>query len=219
RRSDAEVDLLCARVADHVDDVAGRRSSHDGVVDDHHDAIFQHALDSIELAPDPHLALVLPRRDEGAANVVISDEADLEPAGIPQLLALTHETERTRVRRVGHGDHDRLLFLLDEGYRRLVRELLADLPAHFVDHLAINLRIRARKIHVLEDALADAETLRQVIALEFARFAALAVDHENLTRFDVADVFGADEVECTRLARHAVREAPGSIGPLQARQR
>ena len=49
-RRDAKVHLARAGVAHHLDELLGRGAAHDRVVDEHHDAVGEHAPHRVELA-------------------------------------------------------------------------------------------------------------------------------------------------------------------------
>ncbi len=122
--------------------------------------------------------------------------------------------------RIGHRDDDgRLLALLHLRDGRVVRERLADLAPHLVDHLAEDLGVGPREVDVLEDALAHAPALREVVALVLAGGQPLAVDDEHLAGRDVAHVARPDEVEGAGLARHAGGPRAVAVCDLAERER
>src|SRR5690606_10884607 len=124
-----------------VDEPARRRAPDERIVDDHDTLSGEDLADGAVLQPDLEVAPRLGRLDEGAPDVVVADEPQLE--GNPRLLG---EAERGGVRRVRDGDDA-------VGIRGLFdRELTAEGPARPVDGVAPEVRVRPREIHQLENA-------------------------------------------------------------------
>src|SRR5882724_7286326 len=142
RRRDPHVDLAGARVAEHAHDLAAGGPAHDRVVDHHHALALQHLGHRVQLhlhaeVPDALLGL-----DEGAADVMVADQAHLVRRA--RLLGVPEGRARPRVR---HGDHD----VGRDGM--LARELVAERLAYGVDVAAPQRGVRAREVDVLEHAL------------------------------------------------------------------
>src|SRR5213594_3793258 len=73
--TDADVDFFGTGFADHANDFAGGGTADDGVVDENDALTFDEAAHGVELELDAEIADSLRRFDEGAADVVIADEA------------------------------------------------------------------------------------------------------------------------------------------------
>src|SRR5690606_19624776 len=88
RARDADVHLLGARVADHLHDLAARGAADDRVIDDDDAPAAQYVRDGAELQLDAEVADRLLGLDEGAADVVAADQAELEgdvgPLGVTE---------------------------------------------------------------------------------------------------------------------------------------
>ena len=143
------------------------------------------------------------RLDEGAADVVVADQA--EPHRDARLLGVADRGADARV-----GDrHD------DVGVDgRLARQLPAELGADLVDAAAEHVAVGAREVDVLEDAVR--ERLRRE---RLERPDRRAADDQHLARLDVAHVGGADEVERAGLRAddHGVAEPPEHERPEPVR--
>jgi hypothetical protein len=72
------MDFFCARAADHADDFAAGGPADDGVVDEDDALAFEQIADRVELEADAEVADALLGLNEGAADVVVADEADAE---------------------------------------------------------------------------------------------------------------------------------------------
>src|SRR5262245_5518145 len=125
------------------------------------------------------------RFDEGAPDVMVPNQR--EPEFQPRLGGVA---DGRRDAGVGHG-HD------DVGIRRTFpRELFAHPVTALVDAAAEDHRIGAREIDMFEDAMRDPLRLERVERMQAAR-----IYDEDLSRFDVADVVRADQVESAGLRR------------------
>ena len=120
------------------------------------------------------------RLDEGAADIVVADDAEIE--GDARGLG---EADRGRHAGIGHR-HDDV-----GGGRRLARELRADPLAHLVDAGALDDRIGAGEIDVLEDAEARAAPARTGLRDSMPSLG----DDDHLARLDLAHEPRADDVE------------------------
>src|SRR5207253_2593766 len=78
RARDAEVDLACAGVTHHLDDLARGGATDDRVVDDDHALALEDGLDGVQLEANAEVPDRLLRLDEGAADVVRANEPHLE---------------------------------------------------------------------------------------------------------------------------------------------
>ena len=149
------------------------------IVDQHDALALQHRAVGVVLQFYAHVADGIGRLDEGAADIVVADDAEIEgdAGGL-------READRGGNARIGHR-HDDV-----GGGRRLARELRADALAHFVDAGALHDRIGAGEIDLLEDAGALAHRRER-----FSRFDAALGDDEELARLDLAHQARADDVE------------------------
>src|SRR5207249_7584200 len=160
------------------DDLAGRGTAHDRILDNDELLTPDVVAQRVELEADTVAPLLLVRLDERPPDVTILHEA-----------VAVGDTRRTRVAlrggdsgfRNGHHHVGRIA-------RCLVRELLAHALAGAVHALAVELRIRARDVHELEQA-----QLR-VRLREPDRTNARGVDRDQLPGLDVTHEVRADDV-------------------------
>ena len=179
RAADAEVDLPGAGLAEIHHARLGGRAAHDGVVDDH-DALALHRLaDEVELHPDVEVADELGRLDEGAADVVVADESGV--VGNSQFLG---EAERGIDAGVGHGDDHVGL----DGVE--ARQFAAHVDACLADGDAAQTAVGSREVDILEDAEGLARFGEGELGAD-----SLVVDHDNLSRLEVADEGRPDQVK------------------------
>ncbi len=129
-------------LAHHAHDLARGGAAHDRVVDQHDAPALEHVAHRVELDADAHRAQALARLDEGAADVVVADQAPLE--GQP---ALPREAERRAHPAVGHRADD-----VGVG-RLLARELAAEREPRLEHRAAEDQAVRAREVDVLEHAV------------------------------------------------------------------
>ena len=127
--------------------------------------------------------------DEGAADIVIADDAVFE--GDAGALRIADGRGHAGI---GNGDDD-----VGVG-RSLARQLPAHLFAHFVDRAAADDGVWPGEIDVFEDAEPRRIFRHEAVALE-----PLAGDHHHLAVLDLAHEIGADDVERAGLGR----EHPG----------
>src|SRR6185503_10228980 len=120
---------------------------------------------------------VVGRLDEGAADIVVADDAQFERQARPLGIA-----DRRRDAGIGHR-HDHV-----GGHGAFLGELGADLLARLVDADALDLAVGAGEVDVLEDAEAA-----RLLAPWLDRAQAAAVDDHDLARFDVAYETRADD--------------------------
>ena len=145
----------------------------------------------MELEAHAEVSNRLCRLDEGAADVVASNEAKLE--GQTSCFGVSERSGDPAIRD-GNDDvcFDRLIF--------------GERPSHalagFVDADAVEPRVRPGKIHVLENA--HVSPFR--VHAEGAQAAhPCAVDDDHFTRLDVADELGTDQLKGRGLGRDHVR--------------
>ncbi len=112
-------------VAHHADNLAAGGAAHDGIVDQHNALAFQNVAHGIQLELHAEVAHALLRLDEGASDVVIADQAELQRDA-----ALVREAHRGGDAGVGHR-HDDVGH--DRGFQReLASHGVARLPARRV---------------------------------------------------------------------------------------
>ena len=132
------------------------------------------------------------RLDEGAADIVVADDAELE--GDARLRGVAHGRRHAAV---GHRHHH------IGRHAALARQLGADALARLVDRRALHHAVGAGEVDVLEDAEAALVAAEGLDAVH-----ARAVDDDDLARLDVAHELGADDVEGAGLAgQHPARPA------------
>src|SRR5437899_2444950 len=197
RGGGGEVHLLRAGFAGELDDLRRSRAADDRVVDQQHRLAAELEIDGVELAPHRLLALVLPRHDEGAADVAVLDEA---------LAVLDGEAlrELQRAGAAGVRDRDDHVDVVPGALAQdLVRQAIAHAHAGAVDGDVVDLRVGAREVHVLEDAGGVARRRDALLRVE----PALLVDEHRLPRRHVAH-----QAEREGIERHAL----GSEHPFGA---
>ena len=134
--------LLRPGVLEHADDLAGRVSPHDRVVDHHHPLVGDDLGQRVELHPQPALAELLSGLDEGPGDVAVLDQpVVLGDAGRPR------EAVRRRIAGVRHRDHQVGI------HRSLPPQDLAHPAAHLLEHPSLQPGVRAGEVDVLEHAL------------------------------------------------------------------
>src|SRR6202140_4586695 len=179
RRSEAEVDLARAGVAHHADDLIRGGAAHEAVIYQDDALAFDRGAVGIMLHAHAEFAYALRRLNEGAADVVVSDDAELERhAG---MLAVADRGGHAGIR---HRHHD---VDLDMAF---ARQLRAERFSDFIHRSAADDGIRPREVDVFEDAGPRRFWRKRLVALR-----AVLVEHDDLAGLDVADVFRADDVE------------------------
>ena len=197
RRGDAEMHLARARVAHHLHDLHAGGAAHDRIVDQHDALALDDGAVGVVLEAHAELADRLRRLDEGAADVMVADDAELERHAAGGGVA-----ERRGHAGIGHR-HD------DVGVgRRFPRQLRAHRLARVVDRAAVHDRVGPGEIDVFEDARPHRLRRERLQAPHAAR-----VDDDHLAVLDVAHELGADDVERAGLraagsGSRRVRRAP-----------
>ena len=181
-----------AGIAHHLHDLLGGGAAHDAVVHQHDALAGDVRAVGVVLQAHAEMADLVGRLDEGAADIVVADDAvferDAGGGGIAE--GGGHAGIRHRDHHVGNR-------------RRFLGQLRADALARIIDAVALHHAVGPREIHILEDAEAlrlDAERLH-------GGDAALVEDDE-LARLDVAHIVGADDVEGAGLGREDPAVAP-----------
>src|SRR5882762_5679693 len=179
RATDAHVDFFCADLADHADDLAAGGATDDEIVDQNHALAFEQATNGIELELHAEITNSLRRLDEGAADVMIANQAHAEGN-----FRFKRVADSCRHAGIWHGNDnvgvDRM-FLCEEAAEHL---------AAFVYGAAKNNAVRAGEIDMLENALLELFFRGEVNGLD-AGFG----DAHHFTGFDLADVLGVQEIE------------------------
>ncbi len=140
---------------------------------------------------DAEMADLVGGLDEGAADIVVADDAQLE--GDARLLRIA---DRRRHAGVGHRDDD------VGGDVALARELGADALAHLVDAGAVDHGVGPREVDVLEDAGAPTRPRERLQGTH-----APLLENHHLPGLDVAHELRADDVERAGLRGQDVRLA------------
>ena len=195
RGGDAHMHLAGAGLAHHLDDLHRGGAAHDRIVDQDHALALDQGAVGVVLQAHAEMADVVGRLDEGAADIVVADDAELE-----RQARLVGVADRRRHAGVGHR-HD------DVGVdRAFLGELHADALAGIVDADALDLLIGPGEIDVLEDAEAA-----RLLGEGLDRAQAVAVDDDDLAGLDVAHEAGADDVERAGLRG----QDPGVLEPAR----
>src|SRR6185437_3700917 len=176
---------------EHLDDLGRGRAAHNGVIDQNDALALNLALIDVVLELDAEVADLVGGLDEGAADIVITDDAKLE-----WQLALGGIADGGRHAGIGHRNHD------IGGDMAFARELGTDPLARLVDADPVHHAVGAREVDILEHAQPLAHCLERPAAME-----AGAVDHDQLAGLDVTLEIGADNVERAGLRRHDPRIA------------
>src|SRR5947208_16191189 len=179
RRSQPEVDLARAGVAHHADDLLRGGSSHQRVVDQDDALAFDRGAIGRMLHAHAEFAHALRRLNEGAADLMVSNDAEFERhAG---MLTVADRGGHAGIR---HRHHD---VDLDMAF---ARELRAERFADFIYRSPADDGIRPREVDVFEDA-----GPRRFWRKWFMALRAALVEHDDLAGLDVTDILRADDVE------------------------
>src|SRR5688572_17931753 len=208
--ADPQVHFLGACRPHHLHDLAARRAAHQRVVYQHDTPAVEDALHRVEFDLDAEVANRLRRLDEGAADIVIANQAKTQ-----RDLRFFRVADGGADAGVGNRHHD---VGIDAGF---ARERAPKVGPHFVYALAKDFAVGPGEIHVLEDAM------RQLRLWEWLdRALAVGADDQQLTGFDIAHVGGADQVERagfrgdrpTAVTNAAKRERPEAVGVARRNQ-
>src|SRR5260221_6619619 len=179
RRSEPEVYLARAGVAHHAHDLFRGGAAHQRIVDQDDALALDRGAVGRMLHADAEFAHTLGWLDEGAADIVVSDNAEFERhAG---MLAVAERGGHAGIR---HRHHD---VDLDMAF---ARELRAEGLSDFVHRAAAHDGIGPREIDVFEDAGPRRPWWVRLVAVR-----TLLVEHDDFAGLDVTDIFGADHVE------------------------
>ena len=180
--------------AHHLDDLAAGGAAHDRVVHQDHPLAGDHGAVGGMLELDAEVADLVGRLNEGAADIVVAYDAELERDAARHRVA--HRRGHARIRH--RHDHVGL-------DRAFPRQLHPDALARLIYSVAVQHRVGPGEVDVLEHAEPGG-----LVAERADRAHAVVVDDDDLARLDVAHELGADDVERAGLARqHPGRLAIG----------
>src|SRR3982074_1539983 len=178
RRSETEGGLARAGVAHHADNLFRGGAAHQRIVDQDDALAFDRGAVGIMLHAHAEFAYALRRLNEGAADVVVSDDAEFERhAG---MLAVADGGGHAGIR---HRHHD---VDLDMAF---ARELRAERLADFIHRPPADNGIRPREADVFEDAGAAPLGRKRFVALRAA-----LIEHNDISRSEGADGFSTETV-------------------------
>src|SRR6266446_6566793 len=141
RRRKAEMDLARAGVAHHADDLFRGGAAHQRIVDQDDALALDRGAVRIVLHAHAEFAHALGRLNEGASDVMVSDDAELERhAG---MLAVADRGGYPGIRHRHHDVH------LDMAF---ARELGAERLSYFIYRSPADDGIRPREVDVFDDA-------------------------------------------------------------------
>ena len=165
-------------------DLLGGGTADDGVVHQQHVLAAKLEVYGVQLLAHGFLALRLAGHDEGAPDVAVLDKT----LAILDVHFVGHLQGRGATG-VGDGD-DHIDVVVRPLAQQLACQLLAHAQAHLVHGDAVDNGIRARQVHVLEDA---GYVLRMLGTLA-CMHTAIEIDENRLARFDVAHQFISQHV-------------------------
>src|SRR3954467_4065544 len=179
RRRQPEVDLAGPGVTDHAHDLLRSGAAHQRIVDQDDALAFDRGAVRIVLHAHAEFAHALGRLNEGAADIVIADDAEFERyAG---MLAVADRGGDAGIR---HRHHDIDLDMAFAG------ELRAEGLADLVHRAPADDRVGPREVDVFENARTRRLRRKRLVALRAA-----FVEYDDFAGIDVADVFRADDIE------------------------
>src|SRR5215472_3680586 len=191
RATDPHVDFFGTGVADHADDLAAGGTPDDGIVHEHDALAFDEAAYGIELQLDAEIADGLRGLDEGAADIVIANQAHAERDFRFERVA--HSGGNAGV---GHG-HD------DVGFDGMFAgEQAAKHFAALVDGPAKNNAVGPREVDVFENAL-----LMRLFGREVDGLDAAFGDAQHFAGRDFADVLRVEQIKRASFAG----DEPGGV--------
>ena len=199
-RVDADVNLLGAGVAQHLDELHHGGAANDGVVDDDQALALDIVAQWIELHAHAHGTQLLRGLDKRTAHIAILDEALAKGNA-----ALARITLRRRQTGVGHADDQVGIDGL------LVCQLTTHVVTAGVDALAIHDGVGAGKVDLLKDAVSGLFGSGHTLL----GYQALGTDAQDLAGTDITDILGAHDIECTCLGGNdpaaSARDMSGSV--------
>src|SRR5438132_419112 len=188
-RADAHMDLSGPGIAKHLHNFTACRSPHQRIID--HDDPFsvQHLRDGIELYLYAEVADRLLRFNEGATDIVISNQSEFELNPRPLGIA-----ERSRHPGVRYGNDD------IRRHRRFPRQLSTQGLTRHIDRVrAEDLAVRPGKIHIFKDAHGRTDRRERLVTRH-----ALVIQHHQLAGLDLADNFSSEQIERAGFRGHEV---------------
>ena len=197
-----------AGLAHHAHHAHRIGAAHDGIVDQHHPLAGQHRAVGAQLHAHAHFARVLGGLDEGAADIVVADDAHLEGQAAGLRVA-----QRGGHAGVGHRHHH------VGGHAALLRQAPAHALAHLIDRAAVNHAVGHGEVDVFEHAWPRLGGGKGADGVD-----AVLGDHHHLAVLDVAHEAGADHVQgaglrgehrlAVQIAQHQGRMPRGSRTPI-----
>ena len=169
--------------ADHSNDLAAGRPAHDGIIHENHPVSVDDAANRVELHLDAEMPNRLLRLNEGSPYVVIPDESHSH--GNSGCIGKPHCGAHA-----GVGNRDDNVCLGGA----FVRQTATQLCPYLVYALAEDIAVRAREIHVLEDALCLRRRGEWLNRPHAGR-----AQNDELARLDVSDVLRPDQIQCAGL--------------------
>ena len=162
RRGAGEIDFLRACIARHLDNLLAGGAAHDGVIHQQHVFVAKFQRHRVQLLPHRLLAQLLPRHDEGAADIAV----------LHKTLAVFHAKARRQLNRraaagVRDGDDD-VNIMRRPVAQNALGELLAHAQARLVHIDSVDGRIRAGEIDVLENARHAARAFGALLVMHLA---------------------------------------------------
>ena len=136
RRTDADVDLFRACIAEHSSDLAESRAADDRIVDENDFFAFEEVGKWVEFVADTFIALLLVGFREGSADIVVPQKSHVE-----REFGALSVTQSDEVGRVGNCHYDGVV--AETEFFIVVGKLCADFFADIIDFFAENFRVGA----------------------------------------------------------------------------
>src|ERR1700736_6448874 len=182
------VDLFRGRRAQHLNDLYRRRTAHNRVIYQNDAFSRDQATIGVVFHFHANLAHSVGRLNECASDVVTENDPQVE--WDTALLSVADSGRNARIRNRDY--HVRF-------GRGFLREFHTDIPSDNINSLSFNHRIGTSEINMLEYAKPARSNGERTDAPN-----CLPIDDNKLTRFNIADEFGTDDIQGARLAREDV---------------
>src|SRR6516164_7358961 len=173
------MDLAGAGVAHDAHDLFRGGAAHERIVDQDDALAFDRGAVGVVFHLHAGFANALGRLNEGAAHIVVADDAEFE--GHAGMLAVADGSRYAGIRHRHHDIHRDVTF---------ARELRAESLADVVHRSSSDDGVRPREIDIFEDTGPRRPWRERLVALR-----ATLVEHDDFAGLDVADIFRADDVE------------------------
>ena len=200
RGRDAVMDLLGAGVPQQADSAGAGGAPHHRVVHQHHPLAGHGGGDGVELDAHAVFPLGLAALDEGAAHILVFDKADA--VGNAAFQRIAQRGVQPGIRRA--DDHIGL-------HRVFLGQKTAGLQSGFVDAGALNDRVRAGKIDVLEHA----QGMGGGVAVGADAAQTEPVGHHDLAGLHIPQHPGAHGVQRAGFRRKGIAGAVGQLADAQ----